>query len=54
MKRNLKLLEEFIKKLGYENVNSKLYQKMRHEILNEKNKKIVYNDILDFINKRSK
>ena len=33
-------------------MNSKLYQKMRHEILNEKNKKIVYNDILDFINKK--
>lgn len=52
--KKFKALEEFIKKLGYENVNSKLYQKMRHEILNEKNKKIVYNDILDFINKRSK
>jgi len=47
--KKFKALEEFVKKLGYENVNSKLYQKMRHEILNEKESNLVYKDILNFI-----
>lgn len=32
------------------NVNMKLYDNMRHEILNEVNNSIVYNDILAFVN----
>lgn len=41
----------FIKKLGYNNVSSKLYENKRHELLNEINNKIIYKDILDFIEK---
>lgn len=44
-------LVEFIKECGYNNVNSKLYDKMRHELLNEIQNQIVYKDILDFIGK---
>lgn len=42
-------LSKFITERGYKNVQSKLYNDMKHEILNEKNNKIVYKDILDFI-----
>ena len=44
-------LKEFLKDIGYKNIKSKLYKNLRHEILNEKTKKEVYNDILNFINK---
>lgn len=44
-------LVEFIKNCGYNKVSYKLYDKMRHEILNETNNKIVYKDVLDFIEK---
>lgn len=36
-------------KLGIKNVELKLYQGLRHEILNEKEKDAVYNDILAFL-----
>lgn len=36
-------------KIGYRNVTSVLYPEMRHEILNEIDKKTVWKDILDFI-----
>lgn len=39
----------FMKRRGYKTVKSKLYDNMRHEILNETENKIVYKDILDFI-----
>ena len=42
--------QDFLKKVGYNNIDSILYDGMRHEILNEKNKQIVYDDILNFIN----
>lgn len=42
-------LSKFITERGYKNVQSRLYNDMKHEILNEKNNKIVYKDILDFI-----
>lgn len=35
---------------GYNNIQKRTYPKMRHEILNEKEKQMVWNDILDFIN----
>jgi len=41
--------QEFLKELGYKNVTGKLYQGLRHEILNEKRKEEIYNDILEFI-----
>lgn len=42
-------LVNFIKKLGYKYVTFKLYNGMRHELLNEKDNKNVYKDILSFI-----
>ena len=41
--------QEFLKNLGYKNIQNKLYNGMRHEILNEKESNLVYKDILDFI-----
>lgn len=38
-----------LKNLGYNNIQNKLYDEMRHEILNEKESNFVYEDILDFI-----
>lgn len=35
-----------LKKVGYQHVSSKLFEHMQHEILNEKNKKYVYQYIL--------
>ncbi len=40
----------FLKNLGYQNINSKLYPNLRHELLNEVNKEAIYEDILDFLN----
>ena len=42
--------QEFLKKIGYLNITNRLYNNLRHEILNEKNRDEVYNDVLDFIN----
>lgn len=44
-------LKNFFIKIGYKNIEYKLFDKMRHEILNEVNNEIVYKEILDFINK---
>ena len=41
----------FLKKVGYTNVEYKMYQGMRHEILNEPEHLMVYQDILDFLNR---
>lgn len=46
-----KKLAELYKKLGIKNVTLKLYKGLRHEILNEKEKDTVYNDILEFFEK---
>jgi len=40
---------EFLKSLGYKNIIYKLYPGMRHAIVLEKNKKLVYEDIIKFI-----
>lgn len=39
----------FMQKRGYQHVTSQLFENMRHEILNEKNHKIVYEHILKTI-----
>ena len=44
-----KNLANVYKKLGMTNVELKIYENMRHEILNENNCSEVYNDILKFI-----
>lgn len=46
-----KLYELYTKKLGLQNVDLKVYEHMRHEILNEKDHEKVYKDILEFIKK---
>lgn len=39
----------FMRKRGYENVSSKLYPRMRHEILNEIGKEEVWQDVVRFV-----
>ncbi len=39
----------FLRNLGYNNVSGKMYTGLRHEILNEKQARTVYEDILTFI-----
>lgn len=41
--------QDFMKRLGYKNIKQKLYPGMRHELLNESDKAIVYKDVLRFI-----
>ncbi|MDD3049125.1 MAG: alpha/beta fold hydrolase [Bacilli bacterium] len=45
-----KFMEEihFMKHLGYHNISNFLYPELRHELLNEKNKEMIYQDILNF------
>ena len=42
---------DHMRKAGYTNVSSRLFDGMRHEILNETEKETVYADVLDFLNK---
>ena len=42
--------QDFLHSLGYNNIKSKLYDGLRHELLNETNKETIYKDIIDFIN----
>lgn len=51
MGKGPKKLYSKYKQLGIKNVSLKLYEHMRHEILNENDNKMVYNDILEFFNK---
>jgi len=46
-----KSLVKLYNELGLKNVELKIYENMRHEILNEDKKETVYNDILNFIRK---
>ncbi len=39
----------FLKNLGYQNIDTKLFLQMRHEILNEKQKDLVYETVEDFV-----
>ena len=45
--------QEFLSKQGYKNITCTLYENMRHEILNETQNEIVYNDILKWITSHS-
>ncbi|MBN2539920.1 MAG: alpha/beta hydrolase [Bacilli bacterium] len=49
--KEIKTLYDFMKKLGYENVDMKLYPDCRHEIHNELIKDEVFQDYLDFLDK---
>ena len=46
-----KSLYKLYKKIGVEGAELKIYENMRHEILNELEKEMVYKDILNFIKK---
>ena len=46
--QKFKNLEQFLNKLGYKNIKSKLYPDLRHEILNEKEYEQIYEDVLEF------
>lgn len=39
---------DFLKEIGYNNIKSKIYDDMKHEILNETNKEMVYDNVLRF------
>lgn len=42
-------LKEFLTNVGYQNIESKLYNCLRHEILNEDEYMEIYQDVLNFI-----
>lgn len=44
-------LKQLLLNIGYKNIESKLYKDLRHEILNEENNILIYQDILNFIQK---
>lgn len=44
--------QEFLRDLGYENIDKILYPEMKHEILNELNKDIVWKDISNWIEEK--
>lgn len=48
-KRDWEESQIFLKNVGYDSVKGILYKNMRHELLNEIDKQIVYEDILKFI-----
>lgn len=43
--------QKFLQEIGYQDVVGKLYEGLRHENLNEKNRLEIYDDIADFIKK---
>lgn len=47
--KDFKKAVNFVRQRGYQNVTSKLYPGMRHEILNEKGKQEVWQDVMDFV-----
>ena len=51
MRRNIQLQQaaELMRRVGYERVDVKLYPGMRHEILNEKDRQTVWDDILKLL-----
>ncbi len=49
-KRKYDNLKQFLNSVGYINVNEKIYENMRHEILNESENIKVYKDVLKFLN----
>lgn len=44
-------LVDFVENLGYTDVESNLYENKRHELLNEVDKDLIYEDVLQFLNK---
>ena len=48
-RKKFEALTGFLRSLGYGNIESKLYAHMRHEILNETGKHLVYRDVVRFL-----
>lgn len=46
---DFRLATDYMRVAGYENVKSRLYNGMRHEILNEKDKETVWKDVLKIL-----
>lgn len=46
-------LVKFLKEVGYKNIESKLYESKRHELLNETENEKIYEDILKFVEKNT-
>lgn len=46
--KDVEKLETMYKGLGLTSIHTKLYEGMRHEILNETNREIVYQDVVEF------
>ncbi|MBP5564954.1 MAG: alpha/beta hydrolase [Lachnospiraceae bacterium] len=47
--KKVKSAAELLKKQGYKNVDVKMYEGMRHEVLQETDKQLVYSDVLSFL-----
>ena len=49
--KSVGLLEKMYRKYGLQNIETKVYQGLRHEILNEDRRQEVYDDVTNFFNK---
>lgn len=49
--KKFKELEKFLEALGYRNITSKVYPYLRHDLIQEEEKDIIIQDILEFIRK---
>ena len=49
-KKKFNRLVKFLNKVGYNEIESKLYPELRHELLNEKEHLDIYKDVLNFLN----
>ncbi|MBC5636431.1 hypothetical protein H8S33_06285 [Ornithinibacillus sp. BX22] len=38
-----------LRKVGYKHITSKVYPRMKHEVLNEVENAVVYRDVLEFL-----
>lgn len=47
--KKFEALLSFLKRIGYYNIRSKLYENKRHEILNESNREEIFADVLRFL-----
>ena len=48
--KSVGILKKMYEKYGVKSVEGKVYPEMRHEILNETNRQLVYDDVLAFFN----
>jgi len=53
MGKGVQKAHDLYKKCGVKDLSMKLYHGLRHEILNEKSRKFVYQDVLDWLSQRA-